>query len=75
MATLSLFVCAPAGQNADGSCVSGQGSWQSVSIQEAFDPSTLDSEELAGFFGASFTLMATLLLTVWAGKQILRAIK
>lgn len=75
MSTLSLFVCAPAGQNSDGSCASGQGSWQSVTVNEPFDPASLNAEELTGAFGVGFTTMATLLLIIWAARTILKAVK
>jgi hypothetical protein len=75
VSTLSLFVCAPAGQNSDGSCASGQGSWQNVVIADAFDPMALSGDELSGAFGAGFVVLATGLVIAWAAKQIVLAIK
>lgn len=75
MSTLSLFVCSPAGQNSDGTCASGQGSWQNVVIADAFDPMALSAEELSGAFGAGFLVLGTGLVIAWAAKQIVKAIQ
>lgn len=79
MATLSVYVCPGANQTVDangaGACTAGQGAWQSVTLAEPFDPSMLNSSELAGAFGAGFVVMATGLVMVWAAKQVMRAIR
>lgn len=58
-----------------GVCAHGHASWQQVIIQEPFDPSTLNSDELAGAFGAGFTVLATALVIVWAARQLVKAIR
>lgn len=83
MTTLSVFVCPSGAQfvatdasgNQYASCAAGQGAYQNVDVDEAFDPSTLDSSALAGAFGAGFTVMATGLVIAWAAKQLVRAIR
>ena len=84
MATVAVFVCPGAAQYRDnlplsthqvGSCASGQGSWQSVTLAEPFDPATLNSAELSGAFGAGFVVMGTGLAIAWAGRQIIQAIR
>lgn len=51
------------------------GSWQQVQLQEPFDPSSLDSGDLAAALSAGFTVMATGLVIAWAARQVVRAIR
>lgn len=77
MATVSVFVCPGANQAVtDGvpSCTSGAGSWQSVTLQEPWDPSTLSGPDLAEAFGAGWFVMGTILAIIWGGKALVRAI-
>lgn len=81
---MTVFVC-PAGSvhtqtvalstNQYPSCSAGDGSWQSVSVQEPFDPASLSSAELGGAYGSGFVVMATGLVIVFAARIIIRAIK
>lgn len=77
MATVSVFTCPGANQtvSSDGApgCTQGSGQWQQVTLQEPFDPSMLNSDELAGAFGAGFTVMGTGLVITAAARFILRA--
>lgn len=83
MATVTVFTCNGAtsvntvalSTQQYGTCQNGQGSWKLVQIQEPFDPSTLNSAQLASAYGAAFVVMATGLVIIWSAKMIIKAIK
>jgi len=83
MATVSVFTC-PTGQqytatdsygNTYASCTVGQGVWEQVTLEEPFDPSTLNSAELSGSFFSGFIVLGTGLAIVWAARQVINAIR
>ncbi len=84
MATLTLFVCPPGQTHVDtvplstneyGTCAQGQGSFQNVEIAETFDPSTLNTANLAGAWSAGFIVMATGLVIMAAFRKLIDVIK
>lgn len=74
MADVSVFVCPPPAQGADGACAAGQGAWQNVTLAEPFDPAALDSERLGDAYAAGFVVMGTGLAIIWAARKLLHAI-
>ena len=83
MATITVATCpgASAGIETTASgndvavCATGQLSYQNVVIAEPFDPSTLNSEELGGAFGAGFVVMGIGLCITWGAKHLLRTVR
>lgn len=83
MASISLAVCPPGNEsvinNPDGSqsasCTQGMLVYQQVDIDEAFDPSTLDSGALGDAFAAGFVAEATLLVIIIAARKVLEAVR
>ena len=84
MATVTVFVCPDSqtqvtaigltGRYA-GTCSAGQGAWQSVELAEPWDPTTLNSSELAAAFGAGFIVLGTGLAIAWAARFFVSAIR
>jgi hypothetical protein len=70
--TISLYVCAPAGQNSDGTCTTGQGAWENVVLAEPFDVSQLNTTEIGLAYGAGFTVMSGLLLIAWSFRAVIK---
>lgn len=77
MASVAVFVCPTADQQVVAgvpSCTNNAGAWQQVELQEAFDPSTLNSDELAGAFGAGWVVYGSIMAAMWGAKAVFRAI-
>ncbi len=83
MTTVSVFLCPSGAQyistdasgNQYAACATGQGSYQSVDVDETFDPSALDSVQLSCAFLAGFVVMGTGACASWAAAAMVRAIK
>ena len=79
MASVSVYTCPGANQSVDASgapiCTGGVGQWQQVTLQEPFDPSSLDSGELGAAFGAGFVVVATGCVIAWGARQLIGAIR
>lgn len=85
MATVTVFVCPDSQTQVTqlgalstryaGTCSAGQGSWQSVTLAEPWDPTTLNSSELAAAFGAGFVVCGTGLAIAWAARFFITAIR
>lgn len=82
MPAATVFVCPPESVTtvatlADDmpACATGQGEWKTVLLAEPFDPASLNSPELAGAFGAGFTVLGTGLAIAWAARMLVAAVR
>lgn len=82
MPSATVFVCPPefvstvqSGATDLPACATGEGQWQTVLLAEPFDPSTLNSAELAGAFGAGFVVLGTGLAIAWAARILVSAVR
>lgn len=56
-------------------CPNGNGQWQAITVPEDFDVSNLTMAELTAAWSAGFTVMASGLVVVLAGRALLKAFK
>lgn len=84
MTAATVFVCPPESVGIEKpilssierpTCAADEGQWQTVLLAEPFDPSQLQSSELAGAFGAGFLVMGTGLAIAWAARILVAAVR
>lgn len=83
MANVAIFVCPGAqsvesvgliGSTEAGTCESGVGRWQNVSLAEPFDPASLNAADLSSAFGAGFISLGGPLIFIWGARLVLRSV-